>query len=77
MQGRQILERHLVVADRVYTIAELKRLGNESFTLPSLRDQLKLRLKESDQSKLTQILSAYFHLTLKININITICLNFI
>ncbi|RZF46663.1 hypothetical protein LSTR_LSTR002526 [Laodelphax striatellus] len=47
---KQILERHLVVADVSYTMAELKRMSNETITLPTVRDVLKLRVKENDNS---------------------------
>lgn len=52
-QVRQILERHLVVSDRAYTMAELKQLANDTVVLPTVRDHLKLRIKESDKSKLS------------------------
>jgi hypothetical protein len=51
-QVRQILERHLVVADRAYTMADLKQIANDTVVLPTVRDHLKLRIKESDKSKL-------------------------
>jgi hypothetical protein len=55
-QVRQILERHLVVADRAYTMADLKQLANDTVVvLPTVRDHLKLRIKESDKSKLNAI----------------------
>ncbi|XP_039290461.1 fasciclin-1 isoform X3 [Nilaparvata lugens] len=47
---KQILERHLVVADVSYTMAELKRMSNETITLPTVRDVLKLRVKENDNN---------------------------
>jgi hypothetical protein len=52
-QVRQILERHLVVSDRAYTMADLKQLANDTVVLPTVRDHLKLRIKESDKSKLS------------------------
>lgn len=47
---KQILERHLVLADVGYTMADLKRFANESVRLPTLRDTLNLRVKEVDKS---------------------------
>lgn len=47
---KQILERHLVLADVGYTMADLKRFANESVRLPTLRDTLNLRVKESEKS---------------------------
>ncbi|KAI4477421.1 hypothetical protein M0804_012807 [Polistes exclamans] len=48
---KQILERHLVVADQVYTMAKLKEMNyNDTITLTSARDTLKLRIKESGES---------------------------
>ncbi|KAK0090063.1 hypothetical protein PV326_004250, partial [Microctonus aethiopoides] len=48
---RQILERHLVVADRPYTMKELKQMTvNESVLLSPVRDNLKLRIREYDNS---------------------------
>jgi hypothetical protein len=52
-QVRQILERHLVVSDRAYTMADLKQLANDTVVPPTVRDHLKLRIKESDGSKLS------------------------
>jgi len=47
---KQILERHLVVDDKPLTMQLLKKYSNESLTLPTIRDVLKLRVKESDSS---------------------------
>ncbi|XP_047365600.1 fasciclin-1 isoform X3 [Vespa velutina] len=48
---KQILERHLVVADQVYTMAKLREMSiNDSVTLTSARDTLKLRVKELTES---------------------------
>ncbi|XP_046682361.1 fasciclin-1 isoform X3 [Homalodisca vitripennis] len=46
--GYHILERHLVVDDKPLTMQMLKKYSNESLTLPTIRDVLKLRVKESD-----------------------------
>ncbi|KAI5646466.1 fasciclin domain-containing protein [Phthorimaea operculella] len=49
---KQILERHLIRASRAYTVSDLKLLANEThpFVLPTSRDPLKLRVKESDKN---------------------------
>ncbi|KAK6617553.1 hypothetical protein RUM44_005141 [Polyplax serrata] len=46
---RQILERHLVIHDKVFTMADLKQNHNDTFTLPTLRDSLKIKIKEVDK----------------------------
>uniref|UniRef100_A0A8D8RZB0 Fasciclin-1 n=1 Tax=Cacopsylla melanoneura TaxID=428564 RepID=A0A8D8RZB0_9HEMI len=48
---KQILERHLVVSDRAYTMADLKAMANVSFTLPSVRDKLEIVVTESEADK--------------------------
>nr|CAD7574498.1 unnamed protein product [Timema californicum] len=59
----QILERHLVVADRAYTMLDLKRIanGNGSIALPTVRDHLKLRIKESDKSYYVEWQGEWIH----------------
>lgn len=49
---KQILERHVIRAGRAYTVSDLKLLANEThpFILPTTRDPLKLRVKESDKN---------------------------
>lgn len=44
--AKNVLERHLVIADRIFTMADLKAMGREYVLLPSMRDNLKLRIKE-------------------------------
>lgn len=46
------MERHLVIADKVFTMAELRQLGNETIVLPTPRDVLSVRVKEDDKRKL-------------------------
>ncbi|XP_021919036.1 fasciclin-1 isoform X2 [Zootermopsis nevadensis] len=58
---RQILERHLVVSDQPYTMADLKRLANDTVTLPTVRDHLKLRIKESDKSYYVEWQGEWIH----------------
>ncbi|XP_023702117.1 fasciclin-1 isoform X3 [Cryptotermes secundus] len=58
---RQILERHLVVADRAYTMADLKHLANDTVVLPTVRDHLKLRVKESDKSYYVEWQGEWIH----------------
>ncbi|XP_026477303.1 fasciclin-1 [Ctenocephalides felis] len=43
---RGILERHLVIADKAYTMSDLKLMGNDTIVLPTLRDSLHLKVKE-------------------------------
>ncbi|CAH2071330.1 unnamed protein product, partial [Iphiclides podalirius] len=49
---KQILERHVIRAGRAYTVSDLKLLANEThpIILPTTRDPLKLRVKESDKN---------------------------
>ncbi|XP_068630999.1 fasciclin-1 [Battus philenor] len=49
---KQILERHVIKAGRAYTVSDLKLLANEThpIILPTTRDPLKLRVKESDKN---------------------------
>ncbi|CAG9559965.1 unnamed protein product [Danaus chrysippus] len=49
---KQILERHVIRSERSYTVSDLKLLANEThpFVLPTTRDPLRLRVKESDKN---------------------------
>ncbi|XP_047984150.1 fasciclin-1 isoform X4 [Leguminivora glycinivorella] len=49
---KQILERHVIRASRSYTISDLKLHANEThpFVMPTSRDPLRLRVKESDKN---------------------------
>ncbi|XP_014367289.1 fasciclin-1 isoform X2 [Papilio machaon] len=49
---KQILERHVIRAGRSYTVSDLKLMANEThpIILPTTRDPLKLRVKESDKN---------------------------
>ncbi|XP_073943159.1 fasciclin 1 Fas1 domain-containing isoform X2 [Choristoneura fumiferana] len=49
---KQILERHVIRAGRAYTISDLKLHANEThpFVMPTSRDPLRLRVKESDKN---------------------------
>ncbi|CAH2247285.1 jg15463 [Pararge aegeria aegeria] len=51
-ETKQILERHMIRAGRSYTVSDLKLLANEThpFVLPTSRDPLRLRVKESDKN---------------------------
>lgn len=51
LQTKQILERHLVIADQAYTMAKLKEMNNDTVYLPAARDILKLRVKEYGESE--------------------------
>lgn len=61
-QTKQILERHVIRAGRAYTVSDLKLLANEThpFVLPTSRDPLRLRVKESDKSKLLAVHLHYY-----------------
>lgn len=62
LQTKQILERHVIRAGRAYTVSDLKLLANEThpFVLPTSRDPLRLRVKESDKSKLLAVHLHYY-----------------
>ncbi|TGZ53448.1 Fasciclin-1 [Temnothorax longispinosus] len=47
---KQILERHLVIADQAFTMAKLREISNDTLFLPAARDILKLRVKEYGES---------------------------
>lgn len=49
-QTRSVLERHLVVADRVFTMADLKAMSNDSLILPTVGPHnLQIRVREEDR----------------------------
>ncbi|XP_018352275.1 PREDICTED: fasciclin-1 isoform X2 [Trachymyrmex septentrionalis] len=48
---KQILERHLIIADQAYTMAKLKEMSNDTLNLPAARDNLKLRIKEHSENE--------------------------
>lgn len=51
-QTRSVLERHLVVADRVFTMADLKSMSNDSLILPTVGPHnLQIRVREEDRSE--------------------------
>uniref|UniRef100_U5EXZ7 Putative fasciclin 1 n=1 Tax=Corethrella appendiculata TaxID=1370023 RepID=U5EXZ7_9DIPT len=47
--AKSILERHLVIADRIFTMNDLKNMANDSIVLPTVRDSLRIRVKEEDK----------------------------
>ncbi|KAG5346384.1 FAS1 protein, partial [Acromyrmex charruanus] len=49
--AKQILERHLIIADQAYTMAKLKEMSNDTLYLPAARDTLKLRIKEHSENE--------------------------
>ena len=52
-KAKQILERHLVVADKSFTISELANMTqHEAKQLPTVRDVVKFKVKENQRSKL-------------------------
>ncbi|XP_029155310.1 fasciclin-1 isoform X2 [Nylanderia fulva] len=48
---KQILERHLVVADQAYTMAKLREISNDTIKLTAMRDSLKIRVKEVGENE--------------------------
>ncbi|XP_071646331.1 fasciclin-1 isoform X5 [Temnothorax longispinosus] len=48
---KQILERHLVIADQAFTMAKLREISNDTLFLPAARDILKLRVKEYGETE--------------------------
>lgn len=51
LQARSILERHLVIADKAFTMADLRSMGNDSIVLPTIRDALTIRVREEGKRK--------------------------
>ncbi|XP_078040746.1 fasciclin 1 Fas1 domain-containing isoform X2 [Augochlora pura] len=48
---KQILERHLVIANEAYTMAKLREMKqNDSIILTTVRDSLKLRVRETNEN---------------------------
>jgi hypothetical protein len=54
IKANSILERHLIVSDRVYSMSDLKNMSiaTDALILNTVRDQLKLRISEHDKRKL-------------------------
>lgn len=49
--ANMVLERHLVVADRIFTMADLQRMANGSFVaLTAIRGQIKIKVREEEKS---------------------------
>lgn len=51
LQTKQILERHLVIADQAYTMSKLREISNDTIYLTAARDILKIRVKEYGESE--------------------------
>ncbi|CAL1681693.1 unnamed protein product [Lasius platythorax] len=49
---KQILERHLVIADQAYTMAKLREISNDTIKLTAIRDSLKIRVKEHGENEM-------------------------
>lgn len=51
--SQMILERHLVIADKAYTMADLQvRSGNDTFVvLPAYRGEVKIKVREEERSE--------------------------
>lgn len=63
-QANTILERHLVVSDRVFTMSDLRNMSAGSdLILNTARDQLKIRIMEHDKRKFSKLLSHRFDLS--------------
>lgn len=46
-----ILERHLVVADKAFSMADLRAMSNDTIVLPTIRDALTIRVREDGKRK--------------------------
>lgn len=46
-----ILERHLVVADKAFSMADLRTMSNDTIVLPTIRDALTIRVREDGKRK--------------------------
>lgn len=46
IKARMILERHLVVADKAFSMADLRTMSNDTIVLPTIRDALTIRVRE-------------------------------
>jgi hypothetical protein len=57
LQAHLILDRHLIVSDKIYTMNDLRDLsaGND-LILNTVRDQLKVRVQEHDKRKFIDII---------------------
>ena len=56
-QAHAILERHLIVSDRTFTMNELRDMSSGSdLILNTVRDQLKIRIQEHDKRKFNDTL---------------------
>lgn len=52
-----MLERHLVISDKAFTMADLRSMGNESIVLPTIRDALTIRVREDGKRKYSRSLN--------------------
>jgi hypothetical protein len=60
-QANSILERHLIVSDRVFTMNELRNMSAGSdLILNTVRDQLKIRIMEHDKRKFSHYFLSHF-----------------
>lgn len=51
LKARMILERHLVVADKAFSMADLRGMSNDTIVLPTIRDALTIRVREDGKRK--------------------------
>ncbi|GAB0092810.1 fasciclin-1 [Sergentomyia squamirostris] len=57
-----LLERHVVLADRAYTMADLKAMANDSVVvMPTLRGYLKLKIREEDRQEESHVMHNPHH----------------
>lgn len=61
-QANSILERHLIVSDRVFTMNDLRNMSAGSdLILNTVRDQLKIRIMEHDKRKFAPFFRCFWH----------------
>lgn len=48
-----ILQRHLVVADKTFSMADLRAMSNDTIVLPTIRDALTIRVREDGKRRLS------------------------
>jgi hypothetical protein len=54
-------------------MADLKQLANDTVVLPTVRDHLKLRIKETDKSKLNSVFEQEFCIHLHYHVSTNDC----
>lgn len=61
LQANAILERHLIVSDRIFTMGDLKNMSvaTDALILTPVRDQLKIRVTEHDKREYIYFLARF------------------